>query len=88
MTWAQLLKRVFGIDIETCRACGATVRIIACIEDPVVIEKILTRLDSKNPCTASARSPSCLWREKSPLALMCGNSPDPPGPMIADTTSK
>ena len=38
MTWAQRLKRVFGIDIETCPACGGAVRIIACIEDPVVIE--------------------------------------------------
>ncbi len=48
-------------------------RIIARIEDPVVIEKILTHLDSKDPCTATAclqRSPSCLWLEKSPLALM------------------
>ena len=31
MTWAQRLKRVFNIDIETCRHCGAAVRIIACI---------------------------------------------------------
>lgn len=29
MTWAQRLKRVFGLDIETCRACGGAVRIIA-----------------------------------------------------------
>jgi hypothetical protein len=40
MTWAQRIKRVFNIDIETCQACGGAVRIIACIEDPVVIEKI------------------------------------------------
>ena len=26
---AQRLKRVFGIDIETCPACGGAVRIIA-----------------------------------------------------------
>jgi len=37
MTWAQRLKRVFGIDIEICPACGGAVRIIACIEDPDVI---------------------------------------------------
>ena len=48
MTWAQRLKRVFHIDIETCRDCGGAVRIIACIEDPVVIEKILTHLDKKD----------------------------------------
>ena len=35
------LKRVFNIDIETCQACGGPVRIIACIEDPVVTKKIL-----------------------------------------------
>ncbi len=45
MSWAQRLKRVFNIDIETCQACGGAVKIIACIEDPVVIEKILTHLD-------------------------------------------
>jgi hypothetical protein len=39
MTWAQRLKRVFGIDIETCPACGGALRIIA-IEDPAVIKKI------------------------------------------------
>ena len=34
MTWAQRLKRVFKIDIETCSVCGGAMRIIACIEDP------------------------------------------------------
>jgi hypothetical protein len=48
MTWAQRLKRVFGIDIETCPACGGAVRIIACIEEPVVIKKILAHLDRKD----------------------------------------
>jgi hypothetical protein len=38
MSWAQRLKRVFGI--ETCPACGGALRIIACIEDPAVINKI------------------------------------------------
>jgi hypothetical protein len=31
MTWAQRLKRVFNIDIETCGECGGEVRIIATI---------------------------------------------------------
>jgi hypothetical protein len=29
MTWAQRLKRVFGIDVETCPVSGGAVRIIA-----------------------------------------------------------
>lgn len=31
MTWVQRLKRIFYIDIETCRECGGDVRIIASI---------------------------------------------------------
>ena len=59
MTWAQRLKRVFNIDIETCRECGGAVRIIACIEDPVVIDKILTHLQEKlTPVPAGLRPES------------------------------
>ena len=47
MTWAQRFKRVFNIDIETCRECGGALRIIACFEDPVVIKKIMTHLHEK-----------------------------------------
>ena len=44
MSWAQRLKRVFAIDIETCRQCGGTLRVIASIEEPAVIERILEHL--------------------------------------------
>lgn len=54
MTWAQRLKRVFNIDVETCQACGGAVKVIACIEDPKVIQKILAHLDAKNPITTGA----------------------------------
>ena len=47
MTWAQRLKRVFNIDIDTCEKCQGSVRIIACIEDPVVIRQILEHLRLK-----------------------------------------
>ncbi len=47
MTWAQRLKRVFNIDIETCQACGGAVKVIACIEDPKVIRQILDHLKYK-----------------------------------------
>ena len=43
MTWARLLKRVFDIDIEQCQ-CGGKLKLIAVIEQPDVIEKILTHL--------------------------------------------
>ena len=59
MTWAQRLKRVFNIDIETCSVCGGAMRIIACIEDPVVIEKILAHLDARAAAAQAARPPPC-----------------------------
>ncbi len=31
MSWAERLKRVFNIDIETCSECGGAVKVIACI---------------------------------------------------------
>ena len=43
MSWARFLKRVFDIDIERC-ACGGKLKLIAVIEEPAVIEKILTHL--------------------------------------------
>ncbi len=57
MSWAQRLKRVFGIDIETCTACGGTLRIIACIEDPAVIKAILAHLAGKARPVHAARRP-------------------------------
>ncbi len=58
MSWARLLKRVFDIDLEHCPHCGGTVKIIAAIEDPAVIARILTHLGlpTRAPPRASARS--------------------------------
>jgi len=47
MTWAQRLKRVFHIDIEVCSRCGGSVRVIACIEDGDIIDRILAHLREK-----------------------------------------
>jgi hypothetical protein len=44
MSWARLLKRVFDIDIERCE-CGGRLKIIAAIEEPGVIVRILSHLN-------------------------------------------
>jgi len=54
MTWAQRLKRVFNIDVTICNRCAGAVKIIACIEDPLVIKKILDHLDANSGSLASA----------------------------------
>ena len=57
MTWAQRLKRVFAIEIEKCEKCGSNAKIIACIEDADVIEKILQHLGLDEASQARNRSP-------------------------------
>ena len=54
--WARRLRRVFGIDIESCSLCGGRLRILACIEDRQTIDAILTHLAHKG--TGSERSAS------------------------------
>ena len=48
LTWAQRFKRVFQIDIEICTQCGGPVKVLASIEDQVVIKKILEHLKNKD----------------------------------------
>jgi hypothetical protein len=66
MTWAQRLKRVFQIEIESCPECGGKVRVIACIEDPQLIAKILAHVRSRKMFTAqaAARGPPVLHGQK------------------------
>ena len=59
MGWAQRLKRAFSIDVESCDRCGGAARIIACIEDPDAIGKILRHLglDGSSTGESTARAP-------------------------------
>ena len=64
MGWAQRLKRVFKIDIETGSACGGAMKVVACIEDPVVIKRILEHLKRK----AKSSEPGALPESRAPPA--------------------
>jgi len=69
MTWAKHLKRVFNMDIETCSECGGDVRIIARVEDPVVIRAILAHLDKKGGSAADSLLPDCRASPSLPVGL-------------------
>ena len=76
MTWAQRLKRVFQIDIETCSECGGAMKVIACSEDPVVMPKALATLAGQAlkrildhlKHKAETREPGALPRSRAPSA--------------------
>ncbi len=70
MTWAKRLKRVFNIEVETCSECGGDVRIIASIEDPVVIRMILAHLDKKGVIAADSLLPDCRASPYPPMGLL------------------
>jgi len=58
-SWAELLRRVFEIDVLRCPKCGSRRRLIALITDPPVVRKILRHLSlpAEPPTLAPPRSP-------------------------------
>lgn len=69
VSWARLLKRVFNIDVSKCTKCSGPMKIIAAIEDPKVIKKILTHLGlpTKAPTPWPVRGPPDTFDEYRPF---------------------
>jgi len=57
MSWAQRLKRVFAIEIDTCVRCQGRLRVIASIEEPEVIARILAHRDRSLDTAEPERAP-------------------------------
>ena len=57
--WAELLARVFGLDLQACQDCGGPMKIVASILEPTAVRTILTYLGlpDKPPDLAPARIP-------------------------------
>ena len=45
--WAELLRRVFAVDVEVCPRCGGAMGIIGFVTEPAVVRHILAHLESK-----------------------------------------
>jgi hypothetical protein len=58
-TWAELLRRVFGVEVFTCPNCGGKRRLLAAIQDPDSIQRVLRSLglSGEVPELAPARAP-------------------------------
>ncbi len=55
-SWAQLLARVFFVNVLLCPRCGGRRRILAFLVDPVVVRRILShlKLPSEPPALSSS----------------------------------
>jgi hypothetical protein len=53
------MRRTFGYDVMACLECGGRMKLIAMIEDPAVIAKILDhlKLPTEPPVAKPARAP-------------------------------
>jgi hypothetical protein len=66
LTRANLLKRVFAVEIMSCRRCEGPMRLIAFTDDARVATRILEHLGCppagrRHAADAAAVSNSCLW---------------------------
>ena len=57
--WAELMQRSFGFDVLACPRCAGRLELIALIEDPTVIRRILSHLGmpTEVPTPRPARPP-------------------------------
>jgi hypothetical protein len=60
--WADLMRRCFAMDVLACSRCGGRMTVVATIDDPAVIHRILTHLglatESGEALPAARASPS------------------------------
>jgi hypothetical protein len=60
-SWPDLMRHTFGVDVLACARCGGRMRVVATIEDPVVIRRILTHLGLPTAAPAPRPPPSDLF---------------------------
>ena len=55
------MRHTFAVDVLACPRCGGRMRVVATIDDPVVVRKILTHLGLATDVPASRPPPSDLF---------------------------
>ncbi len=58
-SWAMLMKRVFALDVLECEHCGGPMRVIAALQEPAQIRRVLSHLglEAETPRLHPARAP-------------------------------
>jgi hypothetical protein len=76
--WARLIQKVYEIDPLKCTRCGATMRIIALVDDAGVIERILKHLSvwDPQPDTLTPAGPDPPWPKGETIPLTYHPVPD------------
>ena len=76
--WARLIQKVYEVDPMLCPRCGEEMRLMALIEDPPVIEKILKHLHLWDPRPSGPDPPDddLGWPETSQIPITYGPLPD------------
>ena len=59
LSWAALLRRVFGLDVLVCARCGSRRKVVAFVTDPAELARICESIGvpAKPPPVSPARSP-------------------------------
>jgi len=72
-TWAALMQRGFGFDVLACPRCGGRLRLVALIQAPAVIERILRHLGLPEgaPAPRPSRAPP-LQPDWNDIAVLSG----------------
>ena len=73
--WAELMCRSLGLDVLRCPRCGGRLKLIALIEDPTVIRRVLQHLGlpTEVPEARPARAPPVPLLDWAPCS---GDAPD------------
>jgi hypothetical protein len=74
--WAELLKRSFAIDVQTCSRCGGRAKLIALVTKPASIERFLRHLGEPTevPALSPARGPP-FWKSRTLRHKTAATSP-------------
>jgi hypothetical protein len=51
--WAELLRRVFRVEVEVCPRCGGETRIVGFVTEPATVRRILAHFERR---TVDARA--------------------------------